>query len=374
MTSSPKLDRNLPVLDGMRAVSILLVLFSHAGLQHIVPGGLGVVIFFVISGFLITRLMLEEMQLTGDLSIRLFYIRRILRLMPTVVLFMAVAIPALLLLNVTVTAAQVASVLFYVTNYYHIYIEYPSYNPFPIFWSLAVEEHFYIIFPFLIWVLRKHLGVLAGLLIALAGIILAWRFHLNALCLHGPAPWAVCGVTPQLDMRIYHGTDSIADCILFGVLLSLALHLRGTFVRKYFVNNVAFYLGGAGLLFTLVWRDPDFRETVRYTLQAASIAVILLNLVYGRQAFFQRILQHRLLLTIGQWSYALYMFHYLVLVLIERTQGHAQGLEGPLDVAIYFAGSFALAGAAHIFLEKPLQKVRRRFHPHAIVLRNPKEL
>ena len=122
----------LPVLDGFRAVSILLVVFSHADLGNIVPGGLGVTVFFVISGFLITRQMIAEIVSTGGFSFGAFYLRRFFRLAPALLLYLAMFTSLFLLLGAHMTGWQIASGIFYVANYYHIFIGYPPLNPNPI--------------------------------------------------------------------------------------------------------------------------------------------------------------------------------------------------------------------------------------------------
>jgi peptidoglycan/LPS O-acetylase OafA/YrhL len=105
-------QQRLLALDGLRAVSILLVLVSHAWLGHIVPGGLGVTIFFFISGFIITRLMISEWDKTGTISIKKFYIRRFFRLMPALIVFVVLSLITMQLAHVNWTWTELSSVFF----------------------------------------------------------------------------------------------------------------------------------------------------------------------------------------------------------------------------------------------------------------------
>ena len=139
-----------PVLDGWRALSILLVLVSHGGLDKVVPGGLGVTIFFFISGFLITSLLISEFRHDGRISLKRFYLRRFWRLAPPLICFIILSALLIVLCLKTVNAAELLSAILYFANYYSIYWQYhplpfgPS--PLKILWSLAIEEHYYILF------------------------------------------------------------------------------------------------------------------------------------------------------------------------------------------------------------------------------------
>ena len=353
------LGKNLPALDGLRAVSIGLVLVSHAGFQKFVPGGLGVVTFFVISGFLISRLMIAEIIASGNLDIKKFYIRRILRLFPALVLFLLIFVPVLQAAGISITATHVASALLYFTNYYYIYIGYAVFSPIPILWSLAVEEHFYIFFPFVMRRFRSRLGTLLPWLCATAVLVLVWRFYLNAACTGPDASAGFCGLPD--GARIYKGTDSIGDCILYGVIASLLLQLYPEQTRRWVMNSKAFYVSGAVLLFTLLFRNPDFRETLRYSLQAISLAVIVVNVALGGMPFFTRIFSHPVLVEIGRWSYALYLFHFGIMMCMGAYTQNRDIYNGPLDIAFYFIASLSAAAAVYYLVEKPMQVLRHKF-------------
>ena len=347
----------LPALDGLRAISICLVLFAHAGVSHLFPGGLGVLIFFVISGFLISRLMIAEINETGTLSIRHFYARRILRLFPTLLLMIAIFTPLLIALGAVITTTQVLTAALYFANYYHLFIGYPNLSPFPTLWSLAVEEHFYIVFPFIVLAYRTKITNLLPWLFIGAFAVLLWRFYLSNSCGGSAAPFFLCGIQNS-ELRIYTGTDSIIDCILIGAITAFGIERYPQVVSRIFVTVPAFWLAVSLLLLTLVIRDSTFRETIRYTLQSVSIAVIMLNVLFGRVLWLKWFLEQPIMVTIGRWSYALYVYHFAVLTVIYIIRDGDDGFNGVIGLVC----TFALAGPTYQFVERPIRKLRRRFH------------
>ena len=163
----------IPSLDGLRAISVLLVVLGHSGLDAIVPGGLGVTIFFFLSGYLISTLMLAEHDKTGGINILHFYARRVFRLMPPLIVSLAIAYGLTYSgwLAGGITSKGLAAQLLYFANYYGLF--YDPGNTVPdgtgILWSLAVEEHFYIFYPLLMALLLgaafrpRTIGALLGI-------------------------------------------------------------------------------------------------------------------------------------------------------------------------------------------------------------------
>jgi hypothetical protein len=174
----------IPSFDGIREISVLIVVLAHSGLEALVPGGLGVTIFFFLSGFLITTLMLAENRRTGEINILKFYARRMFRLMPPLFISLAIAycFTCIGLLSGGITIGGLAA-QFYFANYYGLFFD-PG-NTVPdgtgILWSLAVEEHFYIVYPLFIAVLLgigirlRAIGLVLGIGCL---VILAWRVYL----------------------------------------------------------------------------------------------------------------------------------------------------------------------------------------------------
>lgn len=355
MTSS---QHYLPALDGLRAVSILLVLIAHGGFQRWVPGGLGVLIFFVISGFLITRQMIAEIETSGSLRLSRFYLRRFLRLAPALLVYIALFCPLLVWLGARVTTVHVLSALLYFANYYKIFIGYTPYNPLPIVWSLSVEEHYYLLFPFCMLIFRNRLTRLIPWLCAFVIAVPVWRIFLFHHCAGVMGfPCALPG-EPRID-----GTDAIFDCILYGSLLALLLRYQNAWVARKLMSPLAWAAAWAGLALSLALRDPLFRDTLRFSLQAISVSIMLAQLVHGLHPNIQRLLSYPVAVTIGRWSYALYLVHYGVAVAILSLTGSTR-LADPADIASYFILSFLLAAACHAGVEKPMIALRRRFGSH----------
>lgn len=349
-----------PALDGLRAVAILLVIFSHAGFEQYVPGSLGVTLFFVISGFLLTQQMIGEIQQTGTLDIKKFYIRRALRLFPALAFYLLLICGALAILGVIVSLPQILSGLFYFANYYHIFIGYPAHNPLPILWSLSVEEHFYILFPLILIAFRKNAaGLFPWLLIAVTAA-LVWRIILYTSCPN--SNWALCGLPGK---ERYFGTDAIFDCILYGCVAALALQYWSNKVRQFAVNQTSFWMALALLFTSLIYRDEFFRQTLRFTIQSASIAILILNILYGDFLKLQRTLSYEPLRVIGRASYSLYLFHYGALALVNTVTGHeGSGLSSAAALLAYFLLTILLSTTSYQLIEKPMIKLRRQYGSH----------
>jgi peptidoglycan/LPS O-acetylase OafA/YrhL len=204
---------HLPSLDGIRAVAALLVFVSHAGLGHIIPGGLGVTIFFFLSGYLITTLLRREYEKYGSISLSDFYLRRICRILPPlyIALLLIVVASRLGLVAWDPGPMDVLAQVFQIVNYYVITSPGTNLPPFAgVFWSLAVEEHFYLIFPlfFALCMRRWHYPMIAKAFFAVCCGVLIWRIFL-VHGLHVP------------ESRTYLATDTRLDSLLYGCILGV---------------------------------------------------------------------------------------------------------------------------------------------------------
>ncbi|MGJ5203830.1 acyltransferase family protein [Bradyrhizobium sp. HKCCYLR20261] len=349
----------LPSLDGIRAVSVLIVVLGHSGLQAIIPGGFGVTIFFFLSGFLITTLMLAEHERHGALDIPRFYARRAFRLMPPLLLSLAIAyaLTAAGALDGGITAKGLAAQILYFANYYGLFFD-PG-NTVPdgtgILWSLAVEEHFYIVYPLLMTLLLgaalrpRAIGALLGL-ICLG--VLAWRFHL----VHSPG---------FFSDRTYYASDTRIDSIAYGCILALLLNPAGQRSPSGPMSAPQWaLLGGAAaaLLISLVYRDPVFRETLRYSLQGLALMPVFYFAVRFAQSPLFRPLNRTWVMTLGTYSYAIYLIHNVVIRAIEK---NAPGIAGkpyllfPLALLV----SVLYAAALERLIEPHFRKLRQQFRP-----------
>ena len=290
----------IPSLDGIRAISVLIVVLGHSGLQTLVPGGLGVTIFFFLSGYLISTLLLTEQERTGLINVPHFYARRVFRLMPPLLVSLAVAYGLTYegLLGGGITSQGLAAQLLYFANYYGLFFD-PG-NTIPdgtgILWSLAVEEHFYIFYPLLMMLLLgralrpRTIGVLLGILCI---GVLAWRIHL----VHSPG---------FISDRTYYASDTRIDSIAYGCLLALVMNpvRQRSRTGSMSLPQWALLAAAAGaLLFALVYRDPVFRETARYSIQGIALMPIFYFAVRFADAPLFRVLNTPWAMTLGTYSY-----------------------------------------------------------------------
>ncbi|MBC3862315.1 acyltransferase [Undibacterium jejuense] len=350
--SSPfpaQMQDRLLALDGLRAISILLVILSHAGLGYIVPGGLGVTIFFFISGFIITRLMVSEWDRVGYVSIRKFYIRRFFRLMPALLIFILCALTVMQMASVNWRWVELGSVFFYFANYFGIFVGFSENalpSPLSITWSLAVEEHFYMIFPVmfaaLIAVPKRFLSLVVFLLV----LFLGWRIYL----VYG------LGLANLPDSRIYKATDTRADSILYGTALALLL-VRKEFVFDLLKQKSVFVFGVLLMLISLFLRDENFRESYRYSLQGVALFLMFVNLVLV-DGLISRILSSYPLVYIGKISYSLYLYHWLVYCLMALWM---PSWSLPVKIIVMMTSSLLLADVSYRLIEKRFLVIGHRY-------------
>lgn len=344
--------RHIPSLDGLRAVSFLLVFVAHAGLEKYVPGGFGVTIFFFLSGFLITTLLRGEFERHAFINLRHFWLRRTLRILPPFYLVLVASILVSLLWDPpgTLNPPAVLSQALQYTNYWvigHGFEGQPKGTG--VYWSLAVEEHFYLVFPWLFIALQKGRFSARGqalTLWALCALVLLWRAY---LVFHDHA---------SLN-RTYMASDTRVDSILFGcalavwnnpVLDEVALDER----RWKSLYTPAAVLILVACLFT---RGDAFRETLRYSLQGIALTVLFIAAIrYHRWAPFAW-LNHRLMIFIGLLSYSLYLLHLAVLMRMEQA---LPALDPVVRAVLALGLAVGLAYAIYLTIEKPAARLRRR--------------
>jgi peptidoglycan/LPS O-acetylase OafA/YrhL len=358
-----KQSQVIPSLDGIRAISVLLVVVAHSGVDA-VPGGLGVTVFFFLSGYLISTLMLDENEKTGRIDIPKFYARRIFRLLPPLLVTLAIAyaLTSAGLLLGGMTVAGIVSQLLYFANYYFLYFD-PG-NTIPggtgILWSLAVEEHFYIFYPlFLVLLLGSGSGVrlrTVGLLLGAACVaVLAWRIHL----VHAP------GFTYE---RTYFASDTRIDSIIYGCILAVLKNPMRDLNRagaasadRMSAGQWALLAAAIGmLLFTLTYRDATFRETYRYSLQGLALMPIFYCAVRFSSNPMFRYLNSPLAITLGVYSYAIYLLH-LVVIWTIVTCAPAIAERPSILLTVALAVSIAYAAAIDRFVDPYFKRLRRQF-------------
>lgn len=332
----------IPALDGIRAIAVLIVIASHAGLGSIVPGGFGVTLFFFLSGYLITTLLRVEWNAHGAISLREFYVRRTLRIMPPLYITMAVVAGAIFsgLLAAQITGEALVADALFVTNYM------PNLSgslPMPL-WSLDVEEHFYLVFPTL------FVGVLARMAPRRAAMTCL------AICAGVLALRLTLSLSLSNYTGLYYWTHTRIDSILFGCCLAL---WRNPAIDRDPWRPRAWHVAAALSVLALcfVVRDPFFRETARYSLQGGALFVLFAFAVQAG-GVTARVLDSPSLRVVALLSYTLYLVHMPALMLAEQIGLPAHALFG-------VAASFAYAWAMYVLVERPLGRLRKRLHARA---------
>lgn len=344
--------RHIPSLDGLRALSFLLVFVSHIGFERYIPGGFGVTVFFFLSGYLITTLLRVEAEKNGTVNLSHFWLRRVLRILPPFYLVLAAALLLSAIVDPpgTLSPPAVWAQALQYTNYWviaHGYEGQPSGTG--VYWSLAVEEHFYLVFPWVYIALRKlQLSGRSQALVlwSLCGIVLLWRVVL-VFAHHAPME------------RTYLATDTRLDSILFGCALAVWNNpvLDAASLRERRWKYVYVPLAALLLAFCIVMRGDGFRETLRYSLQGAALTVVFIAAIrYHRWGVFSW-LNSRLMVFIGVLTYSLYLLHLAVIFGVERMlPGEGIVTQG----IVAFVVNMSLAWLIFVTVEKPCGRLRRR--------------
>ncbi len=340
-------------LDGLRAIAVLLVFAGHAGFGHIVPGGLGVTIFFFLSGFLITTLMRREFEQTGTLSFSKFYMRRVYRILPPFYLVFALVIILALagvLQNNMTWDALVAQAL-QMTNYYLIFGNPEHTAPgLTVLWSLSVEEHFYLLFPlaFTLMAVRFNPSRMAAIIALFCVLVLLWRVYL-----------VVGQGVPQV--RTYYATDTRIDSIMFGCIMAL---WHNPVVDPLVIKSKALILSllagaGAIMLFCLLYRDPAFRETARYSLQGVALFPVFYFAITKSDWQLFSWLNWGVMRYLGKVSYTAYLIHPTAIALAVSFF-HSESIPVML---VGLALTLGFSSLMYHFVERHMSALRAKLHP-----------
>lgn len=343
-----------PALDGLRAVSIIGVLGFHAGWPGFSGGARGVDLFFVISGFLITWLLVREKDKTGQLSIKKFYWRRFLRIVPAFVVFLVGYWSACMVVFRDLKPLLLSSLLIaatYTTNAARAWFDRTVILDHT--WSLSAEEQFYAVWPWLTAALKKQtLLVVTFALVVLAPVYRTLLFF--TIGTSGPSH------------RYVYGPDTRFDTILVGCLLALVINEPRycQFIRAWARRGLTIP-AGIGLLVTSIAvsiQSPFFMNTVGYSLIALSAGILLVAALFQEHLLYGKLLASPPLQWVGRLSYSLYLWHTVALALAGRFAGHLPKGPGiPWTSTSYVTIAFGLASASYYFVEKPFLRLKTRF-------------
>jgi peptidoglycan/LPS O-acetylase OafA/YrhL len=321
----------VPALDGIRGVAILLVVSWHYLGVPLGGGPIGVDLFFVVSGFLITTLLLEERDRAGRLSLRRFYARRARRLFPALAVLLAVyvLVRAALGQDGLPTAALAGLYVGNIVQAFGLHNIVTS-TCLAHLWSLAQEEQFYLVWPLvLVLVVRARRALLV-----LVALILGVMLYRAALALDG-ASWA----------RLYYGPDTRSDWLLAGAALALAR-------RRGFQLREPWPLLGFVILFVSLFFDTNSRAWQTWESPIFLVgATLLVAAAYGQTQMAQ-LLSMRPLVGVGKISYSLYLWHIPVYVVV--------GYKHPELAA---PAAFAVAWLSYRYIEQPFRRGTSTLRP-----------
>lgn len=353
-----KKRRYITGLDGIRAIAVIMVLAYHLKLALFKSGFLGVTVFFVLSGYLITGILISEVEEKGTIDLKNFWLRRIRRLVPAVLSMAVVIIFVSAVVNRIIFTKGckdfLASVLGF-NNWWQIFNKVSYFeaagvpSPFTHCWSLAIETQFYLIYPLIllgIYKLAKSRGegrAKRGLLFAGVTLLLALISVILMIVLFDPQ---------QDASRVYYGTDTRAFSLLFGALLAILWEYR--MVTRRLSASVNMVLGSVSFAALLVmtiaingssnfwYRGGQFAGTI--------LTVLVIYAVSGRKTWFSRFLSNPVLKWIGNRSYSIYLWHYPIILLISK------GIKASWWITlIEIVLSVVLAELSYRFIETPIR-------------------
>ena len=353
-----KKRRYITGLDGIRAIAVIMVLAYHLKLALFKSGFLGVTVFFVLSGYLITGILISEVEEEGTIDLKNFWLRRIRRLVPAVMSMAVVIIFVSAVVNRIIFTKGckdfLASVLGF-NNWWQIFNKVSYFeaagvpSPFTHCWSLAIETQFYLIYPLIllgIYKLVKSRGegrANRGLLFAGVTLLLALISVILMIVLFDPQ---------QDASRVYYGTDTRAFSLLFGALLAILWEYR--MVPRRLSASVNMVLGSVSFAVLLVmtiaingssnfwYRGGQFVGTI--------LTVLVIYTVSGRKTWLSRFLSNPLLKWIGDRSYSIYLWHYPIILLISK------GIKASWWITlIEIVLSVVLAELSYRFIETPIR-------------------
>lgn len=351
-----KKSRYISGFDGIRTLAVIGVILYHLAPYQFQGGFLGVPIFFVVSGYLITDLLFQEWQQNKRIDVIGFYIRRVKRLYPALVT-LVLATTAYITLFARDLLANIRAVimtnLLYVYNWYQVahhesyFDKFGTQSPFTHLWSLSIEGQFYLFWPLIIIILLKFVKKKQPIFDTM--IILAF---ISALLM------AILYRTGQDPSRVYYGTDTRMFSILLGA--ALAVVWPSTALRKDLPTNLRLLLdvigGGALMLLCLMFMQMTGESALVYRggmFFFSVLSMILVAVVAHPGADMNRLLTNRLFTWIGKRSYGIYLYQYPVLVFFESKINVADHsfLYALIEVALILV----LSDLSYRFLELPLQ-------------------
>ena len=357
-------SKYLPSIDSLRALAVLAVIIYHVDVNYLPGGFLGVDLFFVLSGYLISSLIIKEFRKIGTVTFYNFYIRRARRLLPAVYFMITIGLVVMVLFNEVLLRKSHLDAIFgyiYSSNWWYIFHKldyfdsFGAQSPFKHLWSLAIEEQFYMIFPLLFLLVnskkkskdgtyklnKNFLYVVLGLILVslIAHILL---FDINNIS------------------RIYFGTDTRAFSLLVGVVGAILYPMERLHSKVTPQQNMIYSVVSLASIATLITVMVYTSEYNTWLYRGGFLLVAILGLIViissGKQhTLMSKLLSFKPIVFIGKISYSLYLWHFPILVL--TTPVSEIGNPNIFFVILRIVLTFAVAIVSYVFVETPIRKL-----------------
>ncbi len=351
--ASPPAFTYRPALDGLRAVAVLAVIVYHVHEPWLPGGFLGVDLFFVLSGFLITSLLLVEHDRTKRINLSRFWSRRARRLLPAIVILLVViaVVENQVVAEASVRAgrrSELLATLFYAANWFFIatgrsyFADYGGASPVRHTWSLAIEEQFYLLFP----------------LIMSFGLRLKRRWMLAAIVATlGVSGWLMAALfTPSNPSRAYFGTDARIHQLLAGAVLAVLLTGRYRHTIVAWSRRLLIPVSGVLVAALFLVRDDG---SFYYHGGAVAIGLVAAALIAGleRPARLREALSVRPMVAVGKISYGMYLWHFPIIVWLLRSSTYSPGVLLTITLVV----TLVAATVSYLLVERPIRVNRKLF-------------
>lgn len=359
-----KKTKYLPSIDSLRAIAVIAVIIYHIDANYLPGGFLGVDLFFVLSGYLISSLIIKEYKSTGTVNLYNFYVRRARRLLPAVYFMITVVLIIITLFNGVLLKKSYLDALFgyiYSSNWWYIFHKldyfdsFGSQSPFKHLWSLAIEEQFYMFFPLIFLIFNRKSKsnnsnsklnknfiyvVLSLILVSLIAHILL--FDINNI------------------NRIYFGTDTRAFSLLVGVVGAILYPIDRLSERTTKKDNMIYSIVSLVSILALIGIMINTSEYNTWLYRGGFLLVAIIGLIIiissGRQyTFMSKLLSFKPFVFIGKISYSLYLWHFPILVV--TTPVSEIGNPNLFYVTLRIILIFLVATGSYMFVETPIRKL-----------------
>jgi peptidoglycan/LPS O-acetylase OafA/YrhL len=357
-----------PALDGIRALAVLAVMLYHGGVSWLPGGFLGVDAFFVLSGFLITSLLLAERAGTGRIRLGAFWLRRARRLLPALLVMLICVVAAYRSLLSTpelgLLRGDALAALGYVANWRMIYrgddyfAQTATASPLQHTWSLGIEEQFYLLWPLIVVAVLALAATRASSVKPADSAVKSASSVLIALSAVGAVASAVAGALlfrPDDVNRAYFGTDARAQSLLVGC--ALAALLASTAARPRWLEPVVGVTGVAGVVVLgWMWTHATGSDASLFqgglTIGGLAVVAVIAHTIVYPGAILDRALSLSPLVLLGRISYGVYLWHWPLFGLLTAERS---GLRGPALLGLRVGVTLVIAAVSYVLIEQPIR-------------------